>query len=258
MTNSLSIALNSLNQNFYRTVENAFSKTRSQPWPGWSTLRLLQKDHVETSRIIFDVGCGNGRFGEYIAPHIHPNSRYIGIDSNRFLLAQCARRLQPHYESIDLRRKDLLEEIISASPSLSTLTNDDSCRADIVALFGVWHHLPDMLSRLQMLHILKRNLAEGGFIWLSTWEFTKNESLMKRKATLQQAGITITSDAEWGPNDFILDWHRGQNAYRYCHFSTQQEMQQLFSLSELICIHAFTPDSGSDQDNRYYLLKPAL
>ena len=67
--------LNDLNRRFYETVAIDFDATRQQAWAGWE--RLLPYLHAPLS--ILDIGCGNGRFGAFLAERIGKDRlRYVG------------------------------------------------------------------------------------------------------------------------------------------------------------------------------------
>ena len=77
--------LNQLNRDFYQQVAIDFDQTRQHLWPGWnkliSHLQQLQTKHKPLK--VLDLGCGNGRFGQFLAnsfPGIKIN--YLGVDNN--------------------------------------------------------------------------------------------------------------------------------------------------------------------------------
>lgn len=63
--------LNAINREFYRITAEVFDQTRGQPWPGWEqVLAYIGADaqkRVPTMLLVLDVGCGNGRFGVFLA-----------------------------------------------------------------------------------------------------------------------------------------------------------------------------------------------
>src|SRR5579859_6490384 len=100
MTSQTIRRLNRLNQQFYGQVAADFSQTREQPWSGWQQLiPLLQQKKPHS---ILDLGCGNGRFGEFLQKHLS-DFRYHGIDNNENLL-QIAKSHLPNatFSQIDI------------------------------------------------------------------------------------------------------------------------------------------------------------
>src|SRR5687768_7374258 len=83
--------LNAINREFYRITGDEFDATRGQAWNGWGKirtyimppLRILPKDIPPLH--VLDVGCGNGRFGVYLAGY--PGGLfYHGVDNSPLLL----------------------------------------------------------------------------------------------------------------------------------------------------------------------------
>jgi 2-polyprenyl-3-methyl-5-hydroxy-6-metoxy-1,4-benzoquinol methylase len=58
--------LNTINREFYRVTAHDFDETRGQPWPGWK--RVLP--YLKLPLSVLDVGCGNGRFGVFLAQNL--------------------------------------------------------------------------------------------------------------------------------------------------------------------------------------------
>lgn len=241
--------LNQLNRDFYQAVAESFSATREFPWAGWSWLVEADRTTVEQASAIADIGCGNGRFGSYIAPLLAHPEHYVGIDSNRELLVAAEEQVGPLFKKTTLIQSDIVQEDLS-----DHLATTDP---DILAVFGVFHHLPTRISRQQFLQTLKDTIGddENKSIWLSTWQFTRNKNLMERAVTPESIGLNITADDEWTDNDYILDWRRDKQANRYCHLITTEELTDLCEQAGLEITAAHQSTNPGDKDNRYYLLK---
>src|SRR5260221_11509270 len=84
--------LNALNREFYAATADRFEELRRGSWPGWKPLIPLLKPGMS----VLDVGCGNGRFGTFIARQIGASFRYHGVDSNPSFL-ESARALLSEY-----------------------------------------------------------------------------------------------------------------------------------------------------------------
>ncbi|MFN7209248.1 MAG: class I SAM-dependent methyltransferase, partial [Aggregatilineales bacterium] len=76
-------ALNALNRAFYAQAAENFDESRGRAWNGWRRL-LPHLEGLPVPRRILDVGCGNGRFGRFLARHL-PQVRYHGMDNNAAL-----------------------------------------------------------------------------------------------------------------------------------------------------------------------------
>src|SRR5215470_16260923 len=78
-------ALNAINRRFYETVVADFDSTRQMPWEGWERIVPLLQSSALLS--VLDVGCGNGRFGRFLADRLGKDRlKYVGLDSSAALL----------------------------------------------------------------------------------------------------------------------------------------------------------------------------
>src|SRR5689334_5265428 len=116
--------LNDINKNFHRVTANDFDLLRRGAWPGWK--RLLP--YLKSPLSVLDVGCGNGRFGLFLAKNVDPHLHYHGTDNNAPLLERARLTLQDINAHLELR--DLVDDL------------PDFGQFDLVALFGVLHHVP--------------------------------------------------------------------------------------------------------------------
>src|SRR5664279_238076 len=79
--------LNDLNRRFYETVAADFDATRQTAWQGWDPLVRYLKPPLT----VLDVGCGNGRFGVFLADRLGKTGlHYHGIDSSAILLGRAS------------------------------------------------------------------------------------------------------------------------------------------------------------------------
>src|SRR5258706_16420982 len=77
--------LNDINRRFYEVTAESFDQTRQSPWPGWEAL-LPYLPPRQTPLSVLDVGCGNGRFGVFLAQHLGMDVHYHGVDNSAGLL----------------------------------------------------------------------------------------------------------------------------------------------------------------------------
>ena len=112
-----------LNKKFYLKTQKYFNTSRQSPWPGWK--KLLPHLQVRNLQVL-DLGCGNGRFGKFLAEHRQID--YTGIDNNQYLLDRCGEVL-PHATLIN---QDLLKPWpIKEKPACR------QGRFDLIVLFAV-------------------------------------------------------------------------------------------------------------------------
>lgn len=219
--------LNALNREFYRITANEFDATRGQPWPGWERLLPLLPSPLS----VLDVGCGNGRFGVFLSQHVEVLA-YHGIDNNAVLLAH-ARQNLPVGVFWEM-------DIVEQPPQTGAY--------DLVALFGVMHHVPGAQRRQQLLRQLAERVAPGGLLAFACWRFYEFERFRQRIVPWPD---TVQVEA----HDYLLDWRRGERALRYCHYVDDDEHAALVEASGLEEIATYRADGFSGTVNRYSILK---
>ncbi|MBZ0303182.1 MAG: class I SAM-dependent methyltransferase [Anaerolineae bacterium] len=221
--------LNAINRTFYRTTADAFDQTRGQPWPGWQ--RLLP--HLPNPTSVLDVGCGNGRLGIFLAQHV-PLAHYHGVDNNEALLERAQSAL------IHLPATFEHRDIIEHPP--------DSGAFDLVALFGVLHHVPGFEQRQRLLRTLAERVRTGGMLAFACWRFYEFERFRQRI-------VPWPDDLRVEQHDYLLDWRRGETALRYCHYVDDQEQAALVNATGLTEIDTYRADGFSGTVNGYSLLR---
>ena len=229
--------LNTINRNFYVVTAEAFDATRSDPWDGWTLLLPSLHPLLDNPKMsVLDAGCGNGRFGVFLAAHVTGRLNYYGIDSSAALLdrARSALALTPHM-SVELDRRDLMEQ------------PPNSGQYDLVALFGVLHHIPGADHRRALMRALAARVRSGGVLAFTCWRFTEFERYRQRF-------VPFPPDLNVDQGDYLLDWRRGQPALRYCHDVDDDERAGLIAATGLKEIAAFRSDGEDNRANQYSLL----
>lgn len=225
--------LNAINRQFYETTAADFDATRSHAWQGWQ--RLLP--YLTLPLRVLDVGCGNGRFGVFLADHLLPSEtplEYHGIDNSPALLAFA----QADLAKIPHLRFTLTEQDIIEHPTLPTNTYD------LVTLFGVIHHVPGQQNRVDLMRRLAACVAPGGLLAFATWRFYEHERFRERI-------VPWSDDMEVEVGDYLLDWRRGATALRYCHYVDDAEQAALVAAAEIPEILTYR----SDIYNCYSIMK---
>jgi len=249
--------LNQLNATFYQKVATSFSSSRQTPWPGWRTsweeVRLLVLNHV-TAQLptlsICDVGCGNGRFGQFVAEQLNDPVKleYLGIDQDETLLTDAVRSLQDNdSNTFQFEQNDIVENLLSDQ---SIVNNKQMYQ--LVVCFGVIHHIPSQVLRQKCMSQLARLVEKNGLLILTCWQFDKNPSLMSRQLTAEEADFTPSNLEE---NDYFLTWERNTIATRYCHLVTKEEQDVLVKVSGLKLVSSFSADGKTNDQNKYLILQ---
>lgn len=231
------IKLIELNRQFYQTFGEAFAATRRRIQPG---IRLVLKS-IPTSGRWLDLGCGSGSLAVEWARAGRVGA-YLGLDFSRQLLeeAQSAVDLEapPHPQlEIAFQHADLSDPLWHSPLEGQSFNGALS--------FAVFHHLPAMRVRLQVLRALRQMLPEGAMFYHSHWQFQNSPRLMQRVMPWEQAGL---SAADVEPNDYLLDWRYAmpgqseQVGFRYVHLFTRAELAQLAIQSGFEIVNEFESD----------------
>jgi tRNA (uracil-5-)-methyltransferase TRM9 len=233
--------LNAINREFYRTTANEFDQTRGKPWPGWE--RLLPHLPRESVPLrVLDVGCGNGRFGLFLAARLQVEIDYHGVDNNPALLAHAREALA----AVDKLRGRLDERDVIESPP-------DDGLYDVVAVFGLMHHIPGAEHRrefMRRLGELGERVSAGGLLAFACWRFYEYERFRRRVVPWPD---DLAGQVE--RHDYLLDWRRGEVALRYCHYVDDDEHAALVAASGLQEVTTYRADGFNGEVNRYSLLQ---
>ncbi len=224
--------LNQINRAFYQITADSFDQARQQPWPGWEMLL----DYLKPPLSVLDVGCGNGRFGLFLAERLGPGIHYHGVDSSPALLERAREQLVDTLPDFQLEERDIVEH------------PPGDGQYDLVALFGVLHHVPGFERRLALMRALAARLTPGGLLAFACWRFYEYERFRRRI-------LPWPPDLEAEPNDFLLDWQRGEPAVRYCHYVNDAEHAALVTATGLTEIATYRADGETGDANRYSVLR---
>ncbi|MCB9452792.1 MAG: class I SAM-dependent methyltransferase [Anaerolineaceae bacterium] len=225
--------LNAINREFYRITAVEFDQTRGQSWPGWDQLL----PYLAVPLHVLDVGCGNGRFGVFLAEHLDGEITYRGVDNSPALLVAAGESLAAHPR---LAAQLEIHDILSALP--------DTTQYDLIVLFGVLHHVPGTARRVALLRDLAGRLKPGGLLAFACWRFYEYSRFKER---IQPWPDDLTVEQ----HDYLLDWRRGAVALRYCHYVDDAEHAALTAATGLTEIVTFRADGFTGDVNRYSVLQ---
>ncbi len=249
MQKSIIKTLVALTNRMYAEQSKHFSDTRSSAWTGWET--CLPFLPTTNSLRILDVGCGNGRFGAFLRENVTSNREieYVGVDSSQELLELASKGLQQCEHMIStFVLLDLIERMLAEKPLLQP-----NRTYEVISLFGVMHHIPSYALRTQLLQELSQQLAPGGALLISFWQFAEHERFTQKVLEPTDFGVD-SSELEVG--DFLLPWDSSENA-RYCHYADAQEQEKLLAATGLELLKTFSADGKTENLNTYHILQRA-
>ena len=242
--------LDALNARFYKKIATDFNESRTYYWHGWREflpyIELILAER-ESLRIL-DIGCGNGRFGKFLYDYLPAVPMiYHGLDNNEQLLELAAKKLASTHLDVTLQDKNVVKGLMNNS-----FLADVSDEYDVIALFGVIHHVPSLKLRKKMMSTLTKHLTKHGVAIVTFWRFLDSQKLKRKIEPFDRLQIDQT---QLEKNDYLLNWKRGSTAYRYCHYADQAEEKELIQASKLQLIDSFESDGKEGRGNKYLVLK---
>ena len=252
MNKTLIRQLNRLNRQFYQQVATSFSESRSYYWQGWNKLVPYIQELAQHHRgrvTVLDLGCGNGRFGSFLAEQLPQiKIKYIGIDNSQELLKIAQSQTLSDNIKTDFIKLDIVEALLAESLAKEL----QSLSPHFITALGVLHHIPSFELRQNFISTLANVLPQPGYLAFTTWNFLDTKRFQKKIIDPDQVKI---SSQKLEKHDVILDWKRGQTAHRYCHYTDREELKTLIQASQLKRASQFKADSKSGKLNTYTILK---
>lgn len=174
------LQLNQLNQRFYQITAEEFSKTRSFYWQGWKELleplKKIGQNHPQLK--VLDIGCGNGRFGEFLwKEKVHKKFIYHGADNSKELLAFAEKRLAEYKFEKQLFYLDVIDALINNK--LDEVLPQK--KYQVITLFGVLHHIPSFKLRKKLIDAIAEHLTNDGVFVFTAWRFLNEKRFEKKQ-----------------------------------------------------------------------------
>ncbi len=239
--------LRAVNRRFYDGSASAFAASRDHAWPGWSRIPLPPGRPLRA----LDVGCGNARFAAALRERLGVGFSYVGIDESRAMLAHADETLSALQ---DVERSLCAGDVLDAG----SLERAAGGRFDLVAAFGLLHHVPGAQERRAFLAELAECVAEGGVLAVTAWQFADRDRFAGRIvpwSTLASHGLPPVDPGQLEPGDHLLSFGGESGALRYCHHSDEAELDALVAALPLEEIDRFSADGRSGDLNRYLVLR---
>jgi len=217
---------------FYEKHAEEFSKTRQNPWPGWDRCLGLIRNNISKEKVsVLDIACGNGRFYKLLTDAPSPKIEYLGLDNNDFFLVEAVLK----YQLAKFENFDVFFDLDKLKKS-----------ADVVAVFGLTHHIPGKEFRLKWFSSLARHVNSEGLLLLSFWNLSHDDRFSKAEPA---------KDLE--DNDYYYGWADSKDK-RYVHIYTEEELKKIKSMFEqhnFKLIDSFYSDGKSDKLNKYLIFQ---
>lgn len=229
--------------NLYKDYAEEFSNTRKIPWKGWFKILPFLNKNKELK--ILDLGCGNARFLTFLVEQGFKISLYVGIDSSQEMLNIAYKEIR---ELMSKQNVMFDFDLCQKNLDLSDWDEDIDDSFDLIVGFGVIHHLKSFKARKLILEKSQKLLEKDGTLTLSFWQFLKSERLKKLIVEPTEIGVNHKS---LGENDYYLTFGKDKKAYRFCHFTTEDEVAQLEENSNLKRVKDFY-DDGKEGNLNFY------
>lgn len=221
-----------INSIFYESLAEPFSESRSAPQPGYpALLTYIPKQPAS----VLDVGCGNGRFGRFLAG-AGALETYSGLDYSRSLLDD-ARAVFPNVFFRDLSLPGCL---------------DGFGKYDLVVCLSALQHIPAEHNRIRLLHEMADHLNPDGRIILANWQFLDSPRQRRKIQPWSAMGI---DPGQLEADDYLVSWRRGGHGYRYVAYIDETKMKRMAELAGLSIVDQFRSDGLEGNLNLYSILK---
>ncbi|HET8937565.1 MAG TPA: class I SAM-dependent methyltransferase [Polyangiales bacterium] len=247
MNRATQLALNRVNQRFYAQIAEQWPHKRKHPWPGFQRIHALRLAAHSGNESALDLGCGDGRFAQFLADQ-HAQCSYLGIDNSPALLDLAAQRALP--ASFRFEHADFVEE-----PLAQLLRGS---QFQLIVLLGVLHHIPGSAQRKELVRELAKHLAPAGHFIFTVWRLDEDPRFSSRCVpfdTYNENADEPLDLEQLESGDTLLRWDDAK-APRYCHFPDLAELSQLIAATGLVELERYRADGHLNRMNEYVVLRP--
>jgi SAM-dependent methyltransferase len=190
------------------------------------------------------VGCGQGRFFEFLQQYVN-DFQYTGVDFSEKLL-ELARAEYGKYQNCQFQNVDVTQE--------NWMQELPKTKYDLITMFGVWHHLPGEVPQ-QLLKQTYQRVQSGGMLVFTTWNFMEAERLRRKIVDEKGKVEEENQDLELSTNEFWMSWKKGREAVRYVRQYGDSEVQSWIEESGWQLVTSFREDGKERRVNTYWVLR---
>lgn len=175
----------------YEEISDDFNQTRKSDWKEFN----LFLDYIKNRDHLADLGCGNGRFYNFLKKHRKIN--YIGIDNSKALLKHA--------------RKELKEVKFVEGSLLELPLKNNSI--DVAVAIASLHHIPSKKLRKKTLEEIFRVIKLNGLAIITVWNLFQ----AKYKKYIWKSRLRhILSLGKYDSRDTFIPWGKtGVKRYYY-------------------------------------------
>ena len=225
-----------LNRSFYEQFAEAFHDSRREPVAGFFRLLALLPQRPLT---VLDVGCGNGRWGFFLAGYGRVAS-YVGVDNSPSYLAKAEGLVtaDSHHQPFRFVVGDMQQHGFAAELG----------QFELVICLSALQHVPGRARRAQVVAELGERLAPQGHLVLGNWQLLASERQRAKIAPWPTVGLAET-DVEEG--DYLVRWRRQGEGVRYVAQIDEAQTAELAAHAGLTITHQFRADGREGNLNLY-------
>ncbi len=202
----------------YNRIAELFSDTRYDLWDELKQFKKLVKD----GQNILDWGCGNGRLLFLLQDN---NVKYFGLDQSDELLKLASKKWETEIQSGKASFFSTAEGEKTFSTSFF----------DLVFMVASFHHLPDEITRLELLKKIYLEMKNGGQIITVVWNLESDWA----------QGQLKKGWSKMAENDYVVPWKDKDGkviSERYYHHFSKDELSGLFKRAGFKNIRFFYDD----------------
>jgi tRNA (uracil-5-)-methyltransferase TRM9 len=237
MTPETAQKLVALNHAFYEQFAEAFHDSRKEPVSGFFRLLGLLPNRPLT---VLDVGCGNGRWGFFLAGYGRVAS-YVGVDNSPSYLAKAVEAAHGRPQPFQFVVGDMQQAGFAA----------DLGQFELVICLSALQHVPRKVRRAELVAELGERLAPNGHLVLGNWQFLTSE---RQRAKLVPWSAVGVCDEEVEEGDCLVRWRRQGEGVRYVAQIDEAQTAELAAHAHLTPVAQFRADGREGNLNLYTVL----